>query len=167
MVDPRLCVGSPSVPKFSTGPSFWGVCAAQLRCDSKQKSAIKNDLERTEAFLLELTDDVSTCERLVQLLEAAMQIRNSVRRKGLFSYIFGSNPNVSISQYLHAAEELAALSLSSFEHNENATLGGDDLRSAYKALIIVLQELRDNRTKIWGFRHLDTIIAPALEKIKE
>lgn len=123
-------------------------------------------LERTKAFENELRDSQNIFNQLVKLLDAAITVRKSVKKRGIFSYILGVNPNISISQYLHAAESLTVLSLPTIAHRASQTLGGSELQEKYQEIHVFLNEFRHQCKMQWGFRHIDTIFTSALERIK-
>lgn len=124
-------------------------------------------LERIKAFENELRDSQTIFNQLAKLLEAAIAVRKSIKKRGIFSYILGVNPNISISQYLHAAESLTTLSLPTITHRASHSLGGPQLQEKYQEIAIFLDEFLHQCKMQWGFRHIDTIFTKALERIKD
>jgi len=86
------------------------------------------------------------------LLDETLELRKSIRRRGLLSYIFGVNPTFAITQRLQAIALLIKNHLPFFDDKPET-----------KAFLI---QLAANAEKRWGFRHLDAFLPENHHKIE-
>lgn len=121
---------------------------------------LKQDQDKLQASINELLGIIEIGTSLSQLLEFALQERQSIKKMGIFRYIFGNNPNTAISQYLHAAGELSEKVLSSVKGKE--TVLGQETAQEFLSF---LQELRLQCKQRWGFKHLDTTCTRSLKRM--
>lgn len=137
---------------------------AEYPHEEKVYRNLKSAIENNKMLVHELEDSCKLCTSLAQLIRGALDVRQIVRRQGLLSYIFGSNPNIRISQYLQAAGRLAAEALPDLKNNASKPSKDESITEVYRGLVFFLEDLGIQIKKRWGFRHLDTIVAAALEK---
>ena len=126
----------------------------------------KRAIDRCNDYEAELSTSLDLTGQLSHFLESALAIRQSVKRRGIFSYIFGPNPNVSISEFLLAADSVARLSLPVLAEYSLHSLGGLSMQETYTKLIGFLNEFRPHCKQSWSFHRLDTLVAIDLERIK-
>lgn len=121
---------------------------------------LKQDEDMLQASISELSGIIEIGTSLSQLLEFALQERQSIKKMGVFRYIFGNNPNTAISQYLHAAGELSEKAHTSLKGKE--TVLGQEVTQEFLSF---LQELRLHCKQRWGFKHLDNICSRSLKRM--
>lgn len=105
-------------------------------------------------------------ERLEEHLRQALETRNDIKRRGIFSYIFGPSPNWVITNQLHAAEALISAALAKM--NEVSITAGfsEGLLRDYNESLAFLEELQAHCKKRWGFRHIDSIITIGMKDLQ-
>lgn len=116
----------------------------------KQES-IYAEMEEDRQRILEkmdaLNQDLQVGQALETVLETIHSTRQSVRKKGVLSYLLGKNPNVVITQQLQHAEKLCEAALPSLEKRHS------------KELHAFVQDLLSHCQHSWGFKKIDTILA--------
>lgn len=122
-----------------------------------------SSIEQVQSRSAELEEVCQICAKLIEVLDVAMQIRQTVRRQLIFSYIFGENPNVRISQQLQEAEKLSKASLARLEtHRAYHQPADGDVKEAYAEINTLLHNLQIQCGKRWGFKTLDTTFKQTL-----
>lgn len=104
---------------------------------------------------------------LVELRERlthALQIRHSIRGRGLLQYIVGISPNLLIEKDFKEGERLLQALL---PHLQDDLKEVDDLemKNLYQQLIRLGERLLHELRMRWGFRHLDTFFKRSHEEI--
>ena len=108
-------------------------------------------LENNASQQTETTYQLTLCNQLIHLLEGMLEVRQQIRRRGILSYIFGTNPTMAITQYKQAAELLTTTALPRVTDN---------------ALTTFLKEFQGHCQQRWSFGRLDTFFTKALEEAK-
>lgn len=112
-----------------------------------------DDLETVDQDLQKLSAANILCANLETSLLQIVTIRQEIRRKGILSYIFGTNPNVAITQHLKFIELEIKETMPSFEQHE-----------AFKELTSYLISLHEQSKTRWGFRKIDAMVENALKE---
>lgn len=139
---------------------------ALLECFPSQKPVyqkLEDSLHENKGVFQELQHLADSMEQIVQLLDKIIQERTSVKRRGIFSYLFGRNPNVTITACFKetekkAEEVLSHLNKLSGESGKEEKLY-KDIDSTLKALILTTK-------KRWGFKSIDSTLHPLSQAMK-
>lgn len=120
-------------------------------------------LQGAQKEFAEIAQIEAGCKKLNILLSQTLEMRKTVKQKGLLSYILGTNPNVTISLLLKGADEIAG-HLISISKNGLEKIRHDPLLTQ-KCIDFVefLETFRVEAKKTWGFRHIDTKITHSWE----
>ena len=140
---------------------------ALLECFPSQQPTyhkLEESLHENKKAHEELQHLADSMERIVQHLDKIVQERASVKRRGIFSYLFGRNPNVTITTSFKEAEKEAQAALSQLDELSGESSKEEklfkDIDSALNALILTSK-------KRWGFKSIDATIHPLSQTIKE
>lgn len=117
----------------------------------KMTESLKNNAvnqEKIRTLLASLTN-------VAHHLNSIIQERASVKRRSLFSFLFGRNPRVTISASFQAAEKAAQTSLAIIEHQ-----GGTNGNTLYSDISTTLKAFLATAKKRWGFKSIDSVIHP-------
>lgn len=113
-------------------------------------------IENSETSVKNLQEIHQLVMNIELLLEETLHMRQRVRKKGILSYIFGVNPNQTISLNLHTvASQIEVL---------RPLLKNQTGREDTWLFFSQLQKECKNR---WGFRKLDDFFLKSSKKIKE
>lgn len=104
---------------------------------------------------------IQLCQQLIQLLETTQSVRQTIRRRGILSYIFGGNPTVIISQHLQAAELLIAKAEPELVTSE------DTFKPTLREFSLFLKGLRKECGERWGFNKIDTTMGQAVQILNQ
>lgn len=121
----------------------------------KEYDEFQQALEQEETKYKNLQTLDKGLNSINELLQGALNARQKIRRKGILSYIFGTNPNQKISQHLHAIHEEIGTLLPWLDE-----LGYDP---DFSDFFIELQRECKER---WGFRKIDTFFKQAHESLR-
>ena len=139
--------------------------SALLECFPSQKpiyQKIEESLQENKKTHQEVRQLVDSIELIAQHLDEIVQERASVKRRGIFSYLFGRNPNVAITASFKEVEKGAQSTLSLLEQTKKTAKEEklyNDIDSALKSLVWATK-------KRWGFKSIDSTIHPLSQAIK-
>lgn len=135
----------------------------QMEYYEKIKSAIiQNTVAKDE-----LSHVVHVLDKLAELIEKTLNIRQSIKKRGILTYIFGSNPNVVITQHLQAAHLLTSTVLPIIKKNCLDHSLDDKVRENYTALISFLENFSLKCKERWGFKQIDIFFLPSWQNLKK
>lgn len=126
---------------------------------------LQTGLRQTGQLLEEVMSIEALTAQLIHLLESLLAVRQQIRRQGLWSYIFGSNPTAAITQYLQGTELLVRTGLPKVQKAAQESFGNLELRETYTAFAAFLETLQKECLKRWGFGRLDTVFPSALQEL--
>ncbi len=117
---------------------------------SRELDSIKSEKLLVQEVSLQITS-------LIAILSKALEARQKIKRLGLFSYIFGENPTITISIHLKNAETQAGLLLSLFSEQLIDNL-------PFTQFLNIFQE---ECRKRWSFKHIDTFVFKAEKQLQQ
>lgn len=119
----------------------------------KEKSeleTLEREMEEIEKILL----------RLLQHLQTIIQTRQSIKKRGIFSYIFGISPNAIIGQQLMHISTLIQTTLPLL-----SKLSHQNQQPSFKVLVNEIYPWLENLTiachSTWSFHRIDTVFLKA------
>lgn len=103
---------------------------------------------------------------LEHLIDTIHEARKRVKRQGLFSYIFGSSPNLMIAKCMQGiltvlAEEKKAVLASNHDFKDT------EMQKTMQELYEYTLDLEKDCQKRWGYKQLDQVIEKNYLKIQE
>jgi len=123
-----------------------------------EQETIWYQLEQKISFNRQFTPIQSFLEELLHVLKSVRETRIKMQGKGILSYIFGTSPNAIIEKYLLFAHDLILNHLQLIkELKQNAI--SKPIHLQLEEIYQVVEQLKDDCKKTWGFRHIDQTIA--------
>ncbi len=107
------------------------------------------------------------CKQIIESISEALRIRGKVRKRSVFSYILGPNPNVLIAKRLQHIHEISSKMAEEFPDIEKNPAASKNLKALYEALEKQLNELAVHSRSRWGFKTLDTTFTEAKNNLKQ
>lgn len=119
---------------------------------ARQFEILQKNIEHYQQRENESNEAIRLLDQIKTLLDETVELRKSIRRRGLLSYIFGVNPTFAITQRLQAMGLLIKNHLPFFDNKPEVKE--------------FLTQLAAHAEKRWGFRHLDTFLPESEERIE-
>lgn len=133
--------------------------------DQKEVFAAFSDNEsRIQNQLVFLMTAEESLHKIISALKKIIAKRKEVKRKGVFSYLFGANPNVMIAMNMHDICEWSEKTLSECPAGITGKKSFDILLEALKGH---LEDLSGHCKGHWGFRTIDKVFSPAKDRLEE
>jgi len=127
---------------------------------------IQSEVDMASLSLQELESAHENCVQLSGLLQSMQEMRQNIKRKGIFSYIIGPNPNATIARHMQAIIALIDKQLPSLRHN--ASLGHHaEWHQLFEGQLKYFEELKLQCSQRWGFKHLDTTFKKAQKHVQD
>ncbi|MBA3958530.1 MAG: hypothetical protein H0X51_09105 [Parachlamydiaceae bacterium] len=122
---------------------------------------IISTLKLTVEHRQQLLDVSRLCTQLIEALEVMIAARQTVKRRGLLSYLIGPNPNGIISQQMEKIEKFTEMTIFALEKHAQQGLHNKSVQKIQADLVIFLNSLHEHSKKRWGFGKIDTTFAKA------
>ncbi len=107
------------------------------------------------------------CKQIIESINEALRIRGKVRKRSVFSYILGPNPNILIAKRLQHIHEISSKMAKECPDIAKNRAASKNLKALYEALEIQLNELEAHSRSRWGFKTLDTTFTEAKNNLKQ
>jgi hypothetical protein len=128
-----------------------------------------NNLQEEISTREELAVEYQKMEDILQeasaSIESVLTTRQTVKRKGIFSFLFGKNPNVIITSHIYRIRELIKQDLPKIEILAGKTKG--EQYELYGEVIVLFSHLKTECSKRWNYKRIDTTFIKARESIRE
>ena len=127
----------------------------------KEQEAKWKEINHLRILDIELHGVEELHHRLFEHLSRAIQVRQSIKGRGILNYIFGTSPNMIIEQQLLGAHTLIVNTLPLLQKMIHESREKTPLHLLSQEIYAWLERLKTSCHSPWSFRHIDTIFSEA------